>query len=44
MRGQASGVPLQQEFALLCTLRHGLNATAQEYYSRAEALRLIGVH
>jgi ketosteroid isomerase-like protein len=44
MRGQASGVPLRQEFALLCTLRHGLNATAQEYYSHAEALRVIGVH
>jgi ketosteroid isomerase-like protein len=43
MRGQASGVPLRQEFALLCTLRHGLNATAQEYYSHAEARRLIGV-
>ena len=43
MRAQASGVPLQQEFALLCTLRHGLTAKAQEYYSHAEGRRVIGV-
>ena len=43
MRAQGSGVPLSQEFALLCTLKRGLTITAQEYYDHAEALRVVGL-
>jgi ketosteroid isomerase-like protein len=43
MRGQASGVTLSQEFALLCTLKAGRPITAQEYYDHAEALRAVGL-
>jgi ketosteroid isomerase-like protein len=43
MRAQASGVPLSQEFALLCTLRAGRTISAQEYYDHAEALRSVGI-
>ena len=43
MRAQGSGVPLSQEFALLCTLKGGLTITAQEYYDHAEALRVVGL-
>jgi ketosteroid isomerase-like protein len=43
MRAEASGVPLSQQFALLCTLRAGRTVRAQEYYDHAEALRSVGI-
>jgi ketosteroid isomerase-like protein len=43
MRAQASGVPLRQEFALLCTLKAGRPVRAQEYYNHAEAIRSAGI-
>jgi ketosteroid isomerase-like protein len=43
MRAQASGLPLSQEFALLCTLKAGRTIVAQEYYDHAEALEAVGL-
>jgi ketosteroid isomerase-like protein len=43
MRAEASGVPLSQEFALLCTLKAGRTIRAQEYYDHREALRAAGI-
>jgi ketosteroid isomerase-like protein len=43
MRAQASGIPLSQEFALLCTLEGGRPVKVQEYYDHAEALRSAGI-
>jgi ketosteroid isomerase-like protein len=43
MRAQASGVPLNEQFALLATLKDGRPVRLQEYYDHAEALRLVGL-
>jgi ketosteroid isomerase-like protein len=43
MRAQASGVPLEEPFALLMTLRTGRPIRLEEYYDHDEALRAIGV-
>jgi len=43
MRGQASGVPLSQSFALVTTLRDGRPISHQEYYDHEEALAAVGL-
>jgi ketosteroid isomerase-like protein len=43
MRGQASGVPLAQAFALVSTLKDGRLIRHQEYYDHAEALEAAGL-
>jgi ketosteroid isomerase-like protein len=43
MRGQASGVPLNEQFALLATLKRGRPLRLQEYYDHAAALRVVGL-
>jgi ketosteroid isomerase-like protein len=43
MRGQASGVPLTEAFALVMTIEDGRPIHAQEYYDHAEALKAVGL-
>jgi ketosteroid isomerase-like protein len=43
MRAQASGVPLNQSFALVTTLRDGRPLSHQEYYDHDEALTAVGL-
>jgi ketosteroid isomerase-like protein len=43
MRGQASGVPLNQSFALVTTLHGGRPVSHQEYYDHEEALAAVGL-
>jgi ketosteroid isomerase-like protein len=43
MRGQASGVPLNGEFAMLCALKDGRTIRAEEFYDHEEALALVGL-
>jgi ketosteroid isomerase-like protein len=43
MRAQASGVPLDQAFALLSTVEDGRIVRHQEYYDHAEALEAAGL-
>jgi ketosteroid isomerase-like protein len=43
MRGQASGVTLNEAFALLTTLKDGRPIRHEEYYDHAEALKAVGL-
>jgi ketosteroid isomerase-like protein len=43
MRGQASGVPLTEAYAVVSTLRDGSVTSVQEYYDHAEALEAAGL-
>ena len=43
MRAQASGIELNEAFALVFTLKDGLMFRAQEYYDQAEALEAAGL-
>jgi ketosteroid isomerase-like protein len=43
MRAQASGVPLNEAFALVSTLKDGRVIHFQEYYDHAEALEAVGL-
>jgi ketosteroid isomerase-like protein len=43
MRAQGSGVPLEESFALVMTLRAGRPVRLEEYYDHSEALRELGV-
>jgi hypothetical protein len=43
MRGQASGVPLTEAFALVSTFEDGLLVRHQEYYDHDQALAAVGL-
>jgi hypothetical protein len=43
MRAQASGVPLTEEYAVVCTQRNGQVARVREYYDLHEALEAVGL-
>ena len=43
MRAQASGVPLNQSFALVTTFKNGRPISHQEYYDHGEALAAVGL-
>jgi ketosteroid isomerase-like protein len=43
MRGQASGVPLTEAYAVVSTLKNGEVIHVQEYFDHAEALEAVGL-
>jgi ketosteroid isomerase-like protein len=43
MRGQASGIPLVESFALVTTIQDGRFVHHQEYYDHAAALEVVGL-
>jgi len=43
MRAQASGVPLNEAFALVSTVKNGRVIYLQEYYDHTEALEAVGL-